>query len=690
MSKSKQLPLPYPHLKFSPGILKRLGEELNPNPDQGILELVKNSHDADAGTCRIKLENVSKPGGTIVITDDGVGMDQMAIENNWLLLGKSDKSVDEPTALGRIPVGNKGLGRLAALRLGTVATLVSSTEQEPSHEYEIRLNWAKYDTVDSVEEVPLDIKRRKRKELKGPGTQIRIENLRVALGRNDVKRIARGLLLLADPFDDDPVAFRPILVAKEYDDLSKLVEKRYFDDAEFHLIATINEEGLGEARVLDWEGSVLYEATHKDLRRKQQDKVFECPTMTFDLWNFILDKDTFSTRNSTINEVQDWLGEFGGVHLYLRRFRVPPYGNPGNDWLDLNLRRSRSPEGRPSTNNSIGRVSVLDPQDTLVQKTDRTGLIEDEAFSQMKVFAGEALDWMARRRLEERESKRQKTKKDDKDRTSKAKDAVETAINKAKGRVKEELQEAFDKYDKARVKEEGTLRREVQLYRTLSTAGITAALFSHESLHPLEIVEKNIKTLRGRVKSSDAGLDRIINRISNQVSALSAFGSLTLSQVDRDKRRARRVEIHRIIADVAEMFEQFATIRKVQLDLQLCDHNPYLRTSEAAVESILANLLANSLRSFEQAPPGKHRILLATHIFENNCVVVCSDNGLGISGISLKEIWLPGETTRDNGTGLGLTIVRDTVQDIGGTVDADAHGPLGGAEFRISIPILGT
>ena len=43
------------NFKFSTDILRRLGEELNPNPDQGILELVKNAYDADARTCTVDL-----------------------------------------------------------------------------------------------------------------------------------------------------------------------------------------------------------------------------------------------------------------------------------------------------------------------------------------------------------------------------------------------------------------------------------------------------------------------------------------------------------------------------------------------------------------------------------------------------------------------------------------------------------
>ena len=54
-------------------------------------------------------------------------------------------------------------------------------------------------------------------------------------------------------------------------------------------------------------------------------------------WVFILNKASFSTRRATLNEVKAWLQEFGGVHLYMNGLRVNPYGNPGNDWLDMNL-----------------------------------------------------------------------------------------------------------------------------------------------------------------------------------------------------------------------------------------------------------------------------------------------------------------------------------------------------------------
>src|SRR6185436_2964860 len=98
------------------------------------------------------------------------------------------------------------------------------------------------------------------------------------------------------------------------------------------------------------------------------------------LWGFLLSGESFSTRKSSVAEVKDWLSVVGGVHLYYRKLRVPPYGDHGHDWLEMNLARAKSPEERPSTNNSIGRVVVEDPEHFLTQKTDRIGFIESEQF----------------------------------------------------------------------------------------------------------------------------------------------------------------------------------------------------------------------------------------------------------------------------------------------------------------------
>ena len=74
--------------------------EVLPNPDQGIIELVKNSYDADATECTVEVVKITTIGGSIIISDNGIGMDQDPISEGWLVLGRSKKAVRELTPLG--------------------------------------------------------------------------------------------------------------------------------------------------------------------------------------------------------------------------------------------------------------------------------------------------------------------------------------------------------------------------------------------------------------------------------------------------------------------------------------------------------------------------------------------------------------------------------------------------------------
>ncbi len=432
------------NFKFSPDILIRLGEELISNPEHGIIELVKNSYDADAIECTVDLKGTNELGGMVVISDDGAGMDLEAISSGWFLIGHSKKSSQVLTPLGRSPAGNKGLGRFAALRLGTCVTLATRPSNEPGLEYSLTINWKQFEEVDAVEAINFDVM--KQETTKNHGTQIIIDNLQVKLGREEIQKLARELIILADPFADE-TGFHPRLIAPEFTDLEQQVRSAYFDDAEFHLKAQLNEEGLAEAWLLDWQGKVLYHTEHPKLSSKP----YKTVSATFELWVFILSSQSFSTRKASLNQVQDWLSKVGGVRLYYHGLRVRPYGDSGYDWLDMNLARARDPEDRPSTNTSLGMIYVNDPKGILLQKTDRMGFIESETFFELKRFATDALNWMARERKQASERKRRK----EREKAPRKSAAAKTTIEQVVGAVLPEefrpkLQKVLQQYEQAK------------------------------------------------------------------------------------------------------------------------------------------------------------------------------------------------------------------------------------------------
>lgn len=684
--------------RFSPAILARLGEELNQSADQSILELVKNSYDANANACKIELLNTAASGGKITIEDDGDGMSAEAIRDSWLVLGKSEKSNAIPTRLGRRPAGNKGLGRLAALRMGKQVQLISVERKNSRRSHKLVIDWSQYDKANVVEDIELDITSYKNSSRKN-GISIVLEDLRSPLRTEEVKRLARSLLLLTDPFGDKKNGFQIELIAPEFKETAELLSKKYFEQSDYHLEAKLDANGKGSARILDWQGKALAMADHAELRRKKKELAYRAPNAKFDLWVFLLNSSAsdFSARRVTKGEVTDWLNTFGGVHIYQDDIRVAPYGNRGNDWLEMNLARARNPEERPSTNTSIGRIIIPGASKfPLHQKTDRTGFIEDDTFDELKEFAHEAMNWMARWRLERAERRRRASKEAAPKAAGAQKEKVEAAIAQLKPEDRSKVLAAFSGYEKSRDKEADELKKDVQLYRTLSTAGITAATFSHESQgNPIKIIDLQVNALAARIprfvkqEPDRTKLLEPVEAIRNASTNLATLGTATLSLIRSAKRRIGRVSVHEVLERTITLMNPFLSGRDTEITLHLSKKSPYLRTSEAAVESIVTNMINNSLMAFERAATKDRQIEISTTCTEKEVNIVFSDSGPGIVDLNTSEIWLPGTTTNPDGTGLGLTIVKDTVKDLGGKVEVLVNGALGGAEFTVQLPILG-
>ncbi len=686
------------YLKFSPDILRRLGEELVPDVDQGIIELVKNGYDADATKCEIALDELKSGKGSIAIADNGAGMTGSQIRRGWLVIGRSDKKKDALTPkYKRVPVGDKGLGRLAALRLGNRVTLTTRPAAEPGKEYSLVLDWLEYEKADVVEDVSLEITEAKT-DLPH-GTEIRIEDIEARLTRSTVTKLARSLLLLSDPFarfeeqliTDEPKSrnrpnksdpgFSASLLTAEFKDLQAKVGQSYFSDAEYRIQAELHTQGNATFRILDWKGDILHEDLAGD--------TFHAPPFTFDLWVYLLSSESFSTRSSTLSEVRNWLSELGGVHLYEDGIRVPPYGGAENDWLGLNLRRARSPEVRPSTNTSVGRVKVINTDGALIQKTDRIGYVENFAFGELKRACGEVLDWAARILLKERDKKREVEKQSKKEKAKKATTNLELVLSKTvKPTERKKVDSAIHRYVKETEKEADSLREDLELYRTLATAGMTSAVFAHEIGRPLKLIDNAIKALIRLVpdEEKDKANERVA-RIQTSKERLSSFISIPLGLLSKRKRRTGRVDVNESICALVEMLEPITAYYETVIDFNPSVTVLFVNGTEALLDGIMLNLILNSFNAFqrENFEQDERKIKIDTLTDTTNILIRIEDNAGGIDGVSVEDIWLPGVTTVADGTGFGLTIVRDSIKDLNGTIHADPLTDFGGARFTIAL-----
>lgn len=109
----------------------QLGDQLIKNESIGLLELIKNSYDADATSVFVELKNLENPSsGSIIIEDDGIGMDMDIIKNVWMEPGTDYKEnlyneYKRSEKFNRLPLGEKGIGRFSVHKLGNQIELIT-------------------------------------------------------------------------------------------------------------------------------------------------------------------------------------------------------------------------------------------------------------------------------------------------------------------------------------------------------------------------------------------------------------------------------------------------------------------------------------------------------------------------------------------------------------------------------------
>jgi len=152
----KQLQTRY-EFEIDASVVYQLGEALISDEVQALVELVKNSYDADATYANIVVQTSGTVGqqspmfpdarGYILVEDDGVGMGWEEVKRGWLTISSSSKREmkrkGKTTKKGRTPLGDKGLGRLGTQRLGRYLELWS-TKEETNREFYVGIDWGDF------------------------------------------------------------------------------------------------------------------------------------------------------------------------------------------------------------------------------------------------------------------------------------------------------------------------------------------------------------------------------------------------------------------------------------------------------------------------------------------------------------------------------------------------------------------
>jgi signal transduction histidine kinase len=717
-------------------LLSLLGEQLISDQAVGLIELVKNAYDADATRIEVELHNLKDLETTcITLRDNGFGMTRDDIEQKWLSPAvdhkERQKKKKERTPRGRLPIGEKGVGRFAVHQLGRRFQLISKTAHSP--EVVFQVNWDDFDSGEVyLDDIPVTLLEREPQIFTGTstGTLLIMERARAEWTEGMVKKVHRALRRLQSPHQQVH-DFTITLRCPDYPAYEQISSSDILERAHYVFRGYVDEKGW-----LDYEYRCLHPALPE--RHAADDAFNLLQGANREMASFGANGcGPFHMNFYVWDRTQEYLAQSGiargdldamsGVSLFRDNLRVLPYGEAGNDWLDLDRERINDPSKRIGNQQIIGFVEVAQENTPgLRDKTNREGLIDNIAFRDLRALVRAAINvftthWQKDRPASDtRPRARKSALQQARDLTSAmaetARDDVVVQLPQkppeptpqprpisstppqpepeqaslflepddpspllTQRQAVRELQEHLKQASLYQDQSETDAEQRAQVLMHLAATGMVAERVAHEfgrQVHAaLDAVGKLRHLARGDSEVSQAirTLDATLGTLRNEFRVLAPY------EIGWRIQRTATVGVEEAATLALKLNEHLIDQADITTEIEGDDFE--IAARPASLVQVFDNLVHNSCVWLE-GHPGPSRIVLRMD-GEARTVTVC-DTGPGIPSHLTEEVFEPFVTLRNGGRGLGLYITRELLKAMNATITllpSDRNGT--GATFVV-------
>lgn len=711
---------------------KLIGRENVSNLEGAILELVKNTYDADATKCILYYDEKNK---VLYIMDNGVGMSEEIIERHWMTIGNSSKSTNFISKSGRVQTGAKGIGRFALDRTGDTCVMYTKN-QESKDIIQWKVDWRDFDKKENLTDITAEIDYIKgnlydnidgnkyldgmlKKYFKNTGTIFKITNLREEWNIDLIKNIKKSLATLIPP--DIENEFAIYFFYEEQNEKEALIISENIDAYDYKIQFRVQNNGTTIIKLdrNEFDFKDKLDEVIKKAKFKKEDKEYFLGkekiinttleelvdnTETKGLGKF--DGTIYFNKISTVKEdskkyyYKDITGRknfsdiFGGIKLYRDNFRVRPYGEKDSssyDWLLLGNRRAKSPAAishtsgkwRVSADQISGVINISRMNVNLPDQANRQGIVETKEFKLLKEILIEIISKFEEdrqyvgRKLNELYYKENETEQTQEEVREKAKKQEE---NKKEKNDKEDYKVDAGKVHKAFEEKDEQIRDlqdENRMLRNLATTGIVVNQYIHETKESVNNVGTNIMVVK-ELLTEDRDIENAIKKINDAqkyVETMNSWYDVTLGSIRRDKRTMKFNDINSLISTQMNLWKKVLERQNIDIIYNGKDI-PDIKCFPFEIESIISNLIANSVYAFKGINNKKINITLLE--FADGIKIEYSDTGCGLIPEYKKQpdkILEALETSKRNrigekiGTGMGMWIIAGIVKSYDGKID---------------------
>jgi len=743
--------------KVDTQLFRELGELLVGRESTALVELIKNAYDADARAVIVTGTDLNDPGnGEIIIEDNGTGMTREEFERGFLTIATrmKNKGKKRSPAFGRRFTGEKGIGRLALHKLAKHAEIRSYKYDSERRNWKRKssfpgnnpgikatIDWdeiEKAETIDQIDSNALSIKRLNspKGDARPSGTKLVLNRLRRKWSEKDISDFHFDVATLVPP---------QALIEPPTKDLipgGTLIKTPKVRDAKGTPGNTFELQLLGELEYSEqFAGASLREATwvleiDSDARKKitryciqpgkkmidefgAVGKEFEVP-MSGSEAQISFQSRIFQRSGAS------WPRRYRGIRVYMEGFRVLPYGEPSDDWLELGYDytnranksllqklpgeldevypglKGESAVIQPNAQYFGGVFITRDSAPNLHMVVNREGFLPGPSMDTIRRRVRLGIDMLTRikygetitqKRTRNAERKRQIEAVDKADAEEapsvwrvgediqnvdssvrEIKRAVASGDIKTAGRKLNQLHRPLQDLKDST----GELATEQAMFRVLASIGTQLAAFTHEingllelsaglerTLEKLAGADDTPKPLQSKLRATFKSAHSLRQSLERQASYL-----IDITSIDARRRRSRQSVADRF-ESACRLLEDAADHRNIELREDIPENFRTPPMFPAEVTAIFTNLLSNAIKFAGDSG----RIDTFAKETDNGIAITMENTGTAVQLRSADRWFEPFQSTTTEvdavlgqGMGLGLTITRAILDEYGAKI----------------------
>lgn len=683
-------------------IAELLGRDNFNNKESAILELIKNAYDAKSSLVEIRFILDSKE-SLLIINDFGEGMTEEDLLTKWSSIGNSDRDYEIPGDESRIYTGSKGIGRFALARLGNHVEMI--TKNNKSKPIRWITDWTKnqYEIIDENEK-------------KDSGTKFIIKQLRDKWNKAQILRLT--------DFISRVYRVQPMEIKFYLNEDELKTEDGYFDNLKLgeNYTSEINLMFNNEDKVLDvsiisdefsknankyissgiskekHNASInifdkLYKNSKDNYKKEYSEKEFNAELEKIGSFQakiyFGVSRHIESEKDKYCYKHDKTILPKTNIILFRNHFSISGYDG-SKDWLNLNARSRKSPAAvshmtgswRVKTNQITGYVLIDKKNNSYLKDlSNRQGLHENITYELFEKIIVEG--------IAEFEGHRQKIVREIKTGKKISDESIPNYINLVlhnKSKIKEfndiEIGH-FVAQIKDIVDETNEFKYDVQVLNTFATIGIRTSTRAHFLLNDKSFLDRFNSVLVNKLKKvgiwqtldspenkkyKKDNIPKLIedNKVINE-KIIRLIDSM-LSRVEKRNFKVELLNLSSLLNEIKKTWEYQYPQLKIEIYSENSDYN--MRISRDILPTIFDNLLLNTI----QQNIGKNEIDVSIDVYNINDLVyfIYKDNGKGLNEkfsrnpMRILDVHV---TDREDGHGLGMWILNNTIQHYQGDVE---------------------